>query len=72
VYWPLLGERRRMLVVTRVLADGAVHAQRLDGAREKLRAKTTRLLATAADGQGRFYRFQRCTTRRYLHLGRGA
>jgi hypothetical protein len=66
VYWPRKADnRRRQFRVTQALADGTVHAQRTDGARESLVVTSARLLAVDKDGNGRHYSFIGWTPRRY-------
>ena len=65
-YWPRGNRGRDVLVVCRVDGDRVVVARVGDEVRRSLAA--SRLLATRADGQGRYYQFQGFSSRRYKTL----
>lgn len=64
-YWPRRAACRRPFAITGAPAGEFVVGVRADGARERVRTSTRRLLATRLDGQGLHYSFLGWQSRRY-------
>lgn len=64
-FWPRHAKQRRPFVVRRV-DGGRAAGDRLDGQGERVTSSVSSLLATRADGQGRYFQFQGFVSRVYM------